>query len=151
MRALIFELRPEALADDGLVRALRTYAAAISARGHLTISIDGPTGRLPLDADVEADLYRIVSSALRDLMEQARADTVAVTLRLDRQELTVTVVDDGVGYDATVEETGRPGLTIMAVRAATIGAALEVSSGALTTVSIAVPLRAPADKDQAQP
>ena len=97
MRALIFELRPEALADEGLVRALRTYAAAISARGHLTISVDGPAGRLPLGADVEADLYRIVSAALRERWSRHRADTVAVTLRVDRQELTVTVVDDGVG------------------------------------------------------
>ncbi|RYZ32589.1 MAG: GAF domain-containing protein, partial [Propionibacteriaceae bacterium] len=146
MRALIVELRPEALTDEGLVRALRTCAAAISARGHLSISVDGPAGRLPICADVEADLYRFVSTALRDL-EQDGADTAAVTLQVDQQELTVTLVDGSLGYD----ETTRPSLAIMTERAAAIGAVLEVGSGAPTTVSIAVALRAPAEKDRTHP
>ena len=37
MRALIFELRPGSLADDGLVRALRTHTAAVQGRIGLPI------------------------------------------------------------------------------------------------------------------
>ena len=154
MRALIFELRPEALAEEGLVRALRTRAEAISAGRPLSISVEGPADRLPLEADVEGALYWIVATALRDLEEQARADTVAVTVHLDGQKLTVTITDEGVGDgvgDASARETGGPRLTIMAERAATIGAALEVRRGALARVSISVPLPAPADQDRAQP
>ncbi len=42
MRALIFELRPDALATEGLVAALTRQAAAISAREQLPITVDGP-------------------------------------------------------------------------------------------------------------
>ena len=46
MRALIFELRPDALAEEGLVAALSRQAAAISAREQLPITVDGPDDRL---------------------------------------------------------------------------------------------------------
>src|SRR5207302_631053 len=46
MRALIFELRPEALAEEGIVAALRKQAAALSARSGLPIAVDGPRDRL---------------------------------------------------------------------------------------------------------
>lgn len=95
MRALIFELRPEALTEEGLVRALTTQAAAISAREPVRISVAGPTARLPVDADVEAELYRMVSELLRHRVKHASPTTVAVSLRVADDELEVTVVDDG--------------------------------------------------------
>ena len=42
MRALIFELRPDALAEEGLVAALTRQAAAISAREQLPVTVQGP-------------------------------------------------------------------------------------------------------------
>ena len=42
MRALIFELRPGALAEEGLVAALAKQAAALSAREQVSVSVEGP-------------------------------------------------------------------------------------------------------------
>src|SRR5947209_17526616 len=42
MRGLIFELRPEALTEEGIVAALDQQAAALSARSGLPIALDGP-------------------------------------------------------------------------------------------------------------
>ena len=49
MRALIFELRPEALTEEGIVAALGKQAAALSARSGLPIAVDGPRDRLDLE------------------------------------------------------------------------------------------------------
>ena len=149
MRALIFELRPEALADEGLVKALTTYAAAVSVRGARRISVDGPVGRIPVDADVEGDLYRIVAGVLRELMEHGWADTVAVALHLGQEELTVTIVDEHVGQGAAVERTGRPSLASVAERVVTTGVRLEVSE-ATRTISLTAPLRGRTSRAQAR-
>ena len=140
MRALIFELRPEAFADEGLLQALSTRAAAISARENLRIRVAGPTGRLPVDADVETALYQIVSEILRDVVKHAGADIVSVTLHVDERTVSITVVDDGAGVDPTRPHLDRPSLAVIAEHARTIGAVFHVSSGDGTTISIAVPV-----------
>ena len=143
MRALIFELRPEALADEGLVRALTTQAAAISAREPVMITVEGPTARLPVDADVETELYRVVSESLRHLVKHAGPTTITVGLRVVDDELEVTVVDDGTGVDPTALPLGRPSVTILARQTRTVGAAPTISSRERNTTSIVVPLRTP--------
>jgi signal transduction histidine kinase len=64
MRALIFELQPGALAEEGLVAALAKQASALSAREGLVIEVDGPDERLPIGVEVEEQLYRIGQEAL---------------------------------------------------------------------------------------
>src|SRR5262249_49327244 len=48
MRALIFELRPSGLAEEGLVSALTKHAGAMSAREAVAIEVTGPSERLPI-------------------------------------------------------------------------------------------------------
>jgi signal transduction histidine kinase len=78
MRALIFELRPEALAEEGIVAALGKQAAALSARSGLPIAVDGPRDRLDVEPKVEEHLYRIVLEALNDAIKHAHATHATV-------------------------------------------------------------------------
>ena len=80
MRALIFELRPAALAEEGLVAALRKQAAALSAREQVAVTVQGPEERLDLEAGVEEHLYRIASEALHNVVKHARRRAAAVTV-----------------------------------------------------------------------
>ena len=73
MRALIFELRPGGLAEEGLVAGLTKHAAAVSAREALTIAVEGPSERLPLSPDCEEHLYRIGQEALANVTKHAQA------------------------------------------------------------------------------
>ena len=73
MRALIFELRPGALAEEGLVAALAKQAAALSAREQVSVAVEGPEQRLELSAEEEEHLYRIASEALHNVVKHARA------------------------------------------------------------------------------
>ena len=143
MRALIFELRPEALAEEGLVGALRKQSAAISAREQVIVSVEADDQRVPLDPDLEEHLFRIVSEALNNVIKHARADSATVQIVQRQRQMRIVVSDDGVGFDKAHDHAGHMGLSTMAERAGAIGAELAVNSspgdGTTVTVSVRVP------------
>jgi len=141
MRALIFELRPESLAEEGLVGALRKQGAALSAREQIPITVQGPDQPLGLDAEVEEHLYRIVSEALHNVVRHARAGRAAVSITTEAGSIRVTVTDDGAGFDPKAGHAGHLGLTTMAQRAEAIGAEFTITSqpGAGTIVTLTAP------------
>ena len=77
MRALIFELRPGNLEQDGLARALKTHTAALQGRIGLPVVVESDLDeRLPLP--VEEALYRIAQEALHNVVKHAAARQVRV-------------------------------------------------------------------------
>src|SRR5207237_8367260 len=79
MRALIFELQPEALQEEGLVAALEKQAAAIQARHGITVHT--ALGAEPVVPDaVKEALFRIGQEALHNTAKPATAHTVQLTL-----------------------------------------------------------------------
>jgi signal transduction histidine kinase len=142
MRALLFELRPGSLREEGLAAALRKQAAAIGAREELTVDVQAPPGRITLDETIEAQLYRLAQEALHNVVKHARATHVQLCLVLDDEVVTLEVTDDGVGFDPAVQHPGHMGLTTMAERAAALGGRLDVRStpGKGTSVRVSVPI-----------
>ncbi len=141
MRALIFELRPGALAEEGLVAAVCKQAAALGARTATTIRVEAPAERLELAPDAEEHLYRLVLEALNNALKHADADTIEVDLRVEGDALVVGVRDDGRGFDPGQERPGHLGLHTMQERAGALGGRLDVTSapGEGTTVLVRAP------------
>jgi PAS domain S-box-containing protein len=127
MRALIFELRPDALEKEGLVAALSRQAEAILARYHLAVETafcEEPSAPL----DVKEALYRIAVESMNNAVKHARATRISLRLHAQDGIITLEVHDDGVGFDPQGEYPGHLGLRSMQERAAQIGAALEIES-----------------------
>jgi signal transduction histidine kinase len=141
MRALIFELRPGNLEQDGLIHALKTHSSALQARIGLPIVVKGTelADRLPIE--IEEALYRIAQEALHNVVKHAAAQQVRLELGLDGGDVHLVIEDDGVGFDPAAVADGRLGLTGMRARAVRIGAALDVHSrpGHGTTIEVVVP------------
>ena len=76
----IVELRPGALAEEGLGAALAKHSAAVTAREGLDISVQVPDERLPLSAEQEEHLYRLAQEALHNAVKHAQAKHVWVEL-----------------------------------------------------------------------
>jgi PAS domain S-box-containing protein len=130
VRNVMAELRPAALDDYGLLAALRNLAASVAARLGIAVTAEGkePDPRLPLTT--ETALFRIVQEALSNVAKHAQARRVKVMLAVTPQRVSLTVVDDGVGFD-----TGRPsrdsptyGIVMMRERAEAAGARLKIES-----------------------
>ena len=139
MRALIFELRPGNLEQDGLVRALKTHATALQGRLGLPIVVESDlTERLPLPA--EEALYRIAQEALHNVVKHAVAHQVRVEVRRHQGGVRLRVEDDGKGFDPATVPEGHLGLAGMRVRAERLGAAFACTSriGQGTTVEVAL-------------
>jgi len=148
MRSLIFELRPGSLEREGLASALRTHVAALEGRLGLPIVLDvADIERLPFPA--EDALYRIAQEALHNIVKHARAQTVRIELARDGAEVTLRIVDDGVGFDPIDIADGHLGIAGMRARAERAGGHLAVRSapdeGTEIQVGIPAPVDAPPD------
>jgi signal transduction histidine kinase len=139
MRALIFELRPGNLEQDGLVRALKTHSAALQGRIGLPIVVESDLDeRLPLA--IEETLYRIAQEALHNIVKHAAAKQVRLEIRR-RDGVTLAVADDGKGFDQDAVPDGHLGLAGMRARSDRIGARFTCRSrpGRGTTIEVVVP------------
>jgi signal transduction histidine kinase len=142
MRALIFELRPGALSEEGLAAALLKHTAAVSAREGLKITVHAPDDRLGLAAEVEEHLYRLSQEALHNVVKHASATQVAIDLSCDAAGTTVLeIADDGVGFDTAEITPGHMGLHTMSDRVRQVGGDLQIISllGQGTIVRASVP------------
>jgi signal transduction histidine kinase len=141
MRALIFELQPGALAEEGLVAALGKQASALNAREGLAIEVDGPDERLPVGVEVEEQLYRVGQEALANVVKHARAGSATVRIAATHDTVSIEVSDDGRGFDPAAVGPDHFGLRSMRGRVADLGGRLEITSipGRGTTLRVEVP------------
>lgn len=128
MRLLVFELRPLALEEEGLLGALHQRLDAVERRtGIQTRLLADDIQRLP--AKVEEELYRIALEALNNSLKHAKATTVSVHIRTSNGWVELEIVDNGIGFDPqTVTTGGGMGLHNMEERAKKIGGFLQVIS-----------------------
>lgn len=143
MRALIFELRPAALEEQGLAIALAKHAAAFESREGVTVDLTIECEeRLP--KEVEEAVYRVAQEALNNVAKHAGANRVAVRLAVLDGAVELDVQDDGCGFDPTMQPSGRRtlGMASMRERASLLGGActLESAPGEGTTVRLRLPL-----------
>jgi PAS domain S-box-containing protein len=144
MRALIFELRPEALATEGLVVALSTQAAALTARHGIDVQTDlGAEPDVPLE--VKEAVYRIGQESLHNTVKHAHAANVTLRLPADPEGLTLEVTDDGIGFDPHGSFPGHLGLRSMHERAVRLGGRLTFDStpGQGTRIRAVIPVLRP--------
>lgn len=127
MRALIFELRPDALEREGLVAAVERQAAALRARHKLRVQTD-LCEEPAVSLELKEAIYRIAQESLNNIVKHAHADEVGIRLEDDEDRITLEVRDDGVGFDSQQEHPGHLGLRSMQERAARLSGALEIES-----------------------
>jgi signal transduction histidine kinase len=147
-RRLIFDLRPTALDDLGLLPAIRRYAQRRLEVADIQLHMEalGQARRLP--SEVETSVFRIAQEAITNVVRHAHASQVHLSLNFDPDRITLTVTDDGVGFDPAAileapDSTRCLGLLGMRERAELLGGRLSIESrpGAGTTVHLRVPLR----------
>lgn len=148
LTTLIQELRPADLDGQGLVAALREHVARWSQRTGIAATFElvpaSETRHLP--PEVEQALYRVGQEALTNVARHSRATHGGVTLTIDQAGVTLTVHDDGTGFDparATGDRAAGSGLGLhsMHERTAALGGALTVESDEHgTTIRASVPL-----------
>jgi PAS domain S-box-containing protein len=145
MRALIFELRPGSLAEEGLVSALRKHVAAVQGRTGLPVVFESDE-IVGLGLELEEVLYRICQEALHNVVKHAAARAVRIELHREGECVCLVVTDDGQGFDPEdASREGHLGLAGIRARLERFGGQLTIESaaGKGTRLEVSVPVAAP--------
>jgi len=147
LRALISQLRPAALDELGVKAAIEGLVDRIPPGGptiEMHADLDFEEGRCLTrpEPEVEVTLYRLVQEALNNAVKHADARMIRVVLIESDDTVTVSVSDDGAGFDPA-PSSGGFGLVGMRERIELAGGTLAVTSGLGegTTVRASVPSR----------
>jgi two-component system, NarL family, sensor histidine kinase UhpB len=146
------DLRPTAIDDLGIFRAIEAYVAEWQERYGVRVDIQtfGRDNSLP--ADVAAVLYRLVQEGLTNVLKHASASKVSIVLEKKSEGLALVLEDDGIGFDPEnvariVSGAGRTsglGLSGMKERVVLLGGtiAIESTPGKGSTIFVQIPLEA---------
>ncbi len=129
-RRTLRDLRSSALEDLGLVEGIRRLAESAADRAKLQLTLDLPGTHLSFRSDLEEGIYRIAQEAIENTVHHANASHLAVSLINNGSGATLTVADDGKGFEKSEKsDTGHYGLIGMRERAELIGARISIESG----------------------
>ncbi len=153
VRSFISQLRPPLLDELGLNGAIMDTVAHIATLTGLAIETDLTAPTEVLGDGQKTVVLRVAQEALQNVRKHASAATVAVTTRVEGDDWTLEVRDDGRGFDVgAVAARGRRnfGLQFMRERAELIGARFDVRSrpDGGTVVRLAIPTGASTGGDQ---
>ena len=134
------------LDDLGLEPALEWQAREFSRRSGIPVEFktDGSLGNLP--EDMRTCIYRVVQESLTNCARHSRAKTVRIDIHGGFAELSLTVRDDGVGFDPAQINSGGLGLIGIQERIRELKGTVVVDShpGKGTVLKAVIPLKAEA-------
>jgi signal transduction histidine kinase len=137
IRRLVYNLRPPALDELGLLSALREQVVHYQHQG-LEVDFDIPSSLPPLPAAVEVAVYRIAQEALTNVARHAQAQHCLFRLCINSEALHLDISDDGQGIPA-VHRIG-VGLHTMHERARELGGSCTITPGSPSGTLIQVSL-----------
>ncbi|MCM3216301.1 sensor histidine kinase [Niallia taxi] len=144
VRRIIYDLRPMALDDLGLVPTLKKYLKTTE-EYYQTASIGfttiGKDFRLPNKYEVA--LFRLIQESVQNALKHAEAKTILVKIEMRRDQVIVVIKDDGKGFDKSVKKQESFGLIGMRERVELLEGELSIDSkiGSGTLVMINVPVK----------
>jgi PAS domain S-box-containing protein len=144
-RHLAYELHPSVLEDLGLMAAMRALCKDFSERERFAVEFTHRTLPGSVPREVAACLYRVAQEGLQNVAKHSRAKHVSVALASQKGAVTLSLEDDGVGFNPeAVKGRGGLGLIGMEERARLVNGKLSIVSrpGNGTRIAFRVPLPA---------
>ncbi|MGP4073856.1 sensor histidine kinase [Piscibacillus sp. B03] len=141
VRRIIYDLRPMALDDLGLVPTLRKYLSTIEEYHELKIQFEFKGKEMRYGHKFEAAVFRMIQEAVQNAVKHAQAKIIRVQFEATQQKLNVRIVDDGIGFDQEATKHQSFGLIGMRERIEMLDGSLKVESelGQGTKVKISLP------------
>jgi two-component system, NarL family, sensor kinase len=142
LRSTVTALHPQVLTEVGLTAALRQLVRDYEHRGNFAIEADLEEVGRPRSQSL---LYRAARELLANANTHSRAHTVRVHLARAADAITLSVVDDGIGFDPAIVNRcvaqGHIGLASLAVRVDAMGGSMKLSStiGGGTQAAVTTP------------
>ncbi|KWZ82937.1 sensor histidine kinase [Heyndrickxia coagulans] len=151
VRRIIYDLRPMALDDLGLIPTLKKYLSTIeSYKGSPVITYRhlGEERRLPTNYEIA--LFRLIQESVQNALKHAKATEIQVKSELRKNSFIATVKDNGVGFDIRRIREGAFGIVGMRERVSLLNGEISIHSkiGAGTLVIIQIPMQLDLEKEK---
>lgn len=144
VRTLAYQLHPSILDDLGLPVALQRLAQDFEARTDIRCHLDVRGGCAGLDQDAATCLYRVAQESLANVARHAKASSVELLLERTGHRQTLTIADDGIGFDHAPVTAERSGLGLLSIkeRVALADGWLDIATAPRkgTKITVAVPV-----------
>jgi signal transduction histidine kinase len=143
LRALITDLRPASLDELGAAAAIQALGERAERHGiDVDVSIDIAAEKPRHIPEIETAMYRIVQEALTNAAKHGHAKRAVVEVHEDETDITISVRDDGAGFDPIGHSDGY-GLLGMHERVQLLDGAFEIDSapGEGTRIKASFPIK----------
>jgi signal transduction histidine kinase len=144
VRNLSHELHPSVLEHAGLVATLRSHCASVEDHHRVTVKFSADDHLDSLSPEVSLCLFRVVQEALTNAARHARARTIRVQLMSSDEHVELSVIDDGIGFEASERSGSGLGLRSIDERVRLAGGTVTVESraGQGTSLLVRIPIAA---------
>ncbi|CAM3693754.1 sensor histidine kinase [Cohnella lubricantis] len=154
IRKIIFNLRPMALDDLGLVPTLRKFVQDFEERTKIRATFEAAGKERRMTSALEAAMFRLVQEAFNNVQKHAEATFVSLDIQFQEERIDLVIRDNGVGFEVgSVESKAKSfskfGLIGMMERVDLLQGKIEIESGAGlgTAIAIQVPINAKLRKE----
>ena len=138
------ELRPEALDKEGLFVAAEHLVEDMTQDHKVKASFKKMlASEKRMRPEVEISIYRIIQSAMDNVVEHSQAENVTIRIRQTQDQVSLNIQDDGIGFNIATEANRGVGIADMRVRAEALGGTFHIFStlNQFTVIKVDIPLR----------
>jgi len=129
LRRVSHNMMPEALLKYGLKEALQNYCENLNLSGNVHVKLQTYGLSRRLEQGTEIVIYRIVQELLNNIIKHAEAKNALVQLSCEAEGFSLTVEDDGKGFDVNeINEIEGAGIANIKARATYLQATVDVQS-----------------------
>ncbi|WP_332629833.1 sensor histidine kinase [Halalkalibacter flavus] len=142
VRRIIYDLRPMALDDLGLIPTLKKYLRTFEEHNQVSVVFQhfGKDERLP--QELEIALFRLVQESVQNAYKHAEPTEIQVKIEIKTNKVIMIIKDDGKGFDPAQKKEGSFGLIGMKERVNMLKGEMKIQSELKvgTIVIIGIPL-----------
>ncbi len=141
VRKIIYDLRPMALDDLGLIPTIRKYIANLIDFHQIDIDFVFLGEEKRLNDKYEVALFRLMQESVQNAIKHANPTLIQVKLQIQKKNIIMIIKDNGKGFDVNIKNENSFGLVGMRERVDMLGGEIDISSkqNEGTTVIIRVP------------
>lgn len=130
LRDLSHSLQTNRIQDIGIIESIRQLLNTLQKSGRFETKLRIAENFTGIDKDTDLILFRMVQEIINNIMKHAHATQIDVQVEGSENEATLTIADNGVGFDMEKFKQAGPGIGLQNIfnRAKMINATVNIKS-----------------------
>lgn len=129
VRRIIYDLRPMALDDLGIVPTLKKYLNSVEGYNKgTTVHFNSIGEPIRIGTNYEVAVFRLVQECVNNAIKHGKAHTVSVNFEWRKEHVNITIKDNGIGFDTNIVKKNSFGLIGMRERVELLNGEMNLTS-----------------------